>query len=199
MKQNRLIEQWVAATRAHLALRKLAPYLSRRERVLNLGSGDGVVSEWIRRRFHSEVVDVDVSDMSLVREHPPVVYDGKHLPFPARSLNVVLIIFVLHHCADREQVAREAARVCRGRVVVMEDTYRNARDLAWLRMIHLYLDKVEGMPLAECSFLSPAGWEDMFGRCGLRVAEVKDWPRYMLLPPGNQLFVLEPQPTGARS
>jgi len=199
MKQNRLVEEWVAAMRAHLALRKLAPYLARRERVLNLGSGDGVVSEWIRRRFHSEVVDVDVSDMSLVREHPPVVYDGKHLPFPDRSFDVVVIVFVLHHCTDQEQVIREAARVCRRSVLVIEDTYRNSSDLAWLRMMHAYLDKVEGMPLSECRFRSPAGWAAMFGRCGLRVAEVKAWPRYMLLPPGNQLFALEPQPAAARS
>ena len=199
MRQNRLVEQWVAALRAHWALRKLAPHLSRHERVLNLGSGDGVVGEWIRRRFSSEVVDVDVSDMSLVRSRPPVVYDGKHLPFAGRSFDVVLILFVLHHCTDQQQVVREAARVCRKRVVVMEDTYRNARDLAWLRALHLYLDKMEGMPLSECTFLSPAGWKDLFGQCGLKVAAVRDWPRYMnLLPPGNQLFVLEPRSVGCR-
>ena len=200
MRQNRRIEQWVAALRAHWALRKLAPQLARGARVLNLGSGDGVVSEYIRRRFRSEVVDVDVSDMSLVREHPPIVYDGKHLPFPAKSFDVVLILFVLHHCTDQEQVVAEAARVCRGRLLVMEDTYRNARDLAWLRMLHLYLDKMEGMPLAECRFRSPAGWAEMFSGSGLAVAKETCWPRYMgLLPPGNRLFVLEPQPAGARS
>jgi len=61
-------------------------------------------------------------------------------------------------------------------------------------MMHAYLDKVEGMPLSEWQVPVAAGWAAMFGRCGLRVAEVKAWPRYMLLPPGNQLFALEPQP-----
>jgi ubiquinone/menaquinone biosynthesis C-methylase UbiE len=193
VKQCRTIERWVAGARARWALSKLAPFLAPSQRVLNLGSGDGVLSEMIRQRCCCEVVDVDIADMSLVRDHPPIVYDGRNLPFPPKSFDFVLLLHVLHHCPDHAQVIREAARVCRGAVLVIEDTHETDRDLFWLRMIHTYLDKVEDMPLADCRFLTPKGWIALFEHAGLRLETLRRWPRYMgFLPPGNHLFVLRP-------
>jgi len=108
-------------------------------------SGDGVVTSGSAGAFIPRWWDGDVSDMSLVREHPPVFTTESICLFPTGRSTVVVIVFVLHHCTDQEQVIREAARVCRRSVLVIEDTYRNSSDLAWLRMMHAYLDKVEGM------------------------------------------------------
>ena len=153
-----------------------------------------MLSELIRERFCCEVVDVDVRDTSLVPGKPVVIYDGERLPFPDNSFDCVLLLFVLHHCLNQAQVAREAARVCAGRVIVLEDTYLTQSDLMWLRMVHWYLDKVEGMPLAECKFLRPFEWVKFFEHCGLSFRGQTRLPLYMdFLPPGNTLFELLPR------
>ncbi|TVP45525.1 MAG: methyltransferase domain-containing protein [Gemmatimonadales bacterium] len=50
--------------------------------------------------------------------------DAAALPLPDRSVDTVLLSFVLHHTADPEQALAEALRVARRRVVVLESVYR---------------------------------------------------------------------------
>ena len=187
------LDVMVHRARAEWALGRLAPYLKPGEQVLNLGAGDGFLSRMIRERFNCNVTNVDVVDSALLPEEPVVVYDGEHLPFPDDSFDCVLLLHVLHHCLNQRQVARETARVCRGRAVVIEDTNRGKADLALLRWVHAYLEKMEDMPAAECHFRCPADWVGFFESCGLKLVSRTSWPLYMnFLPPGNQLYVLRP-------
>ena len=54
----------------------------------------------------------------------PVLFDGRHLPFPDRSFELAYSIDVLHHCDDPQASLREMLR-CTARLLVIKDhTYR---------------------------------------------------------------------------
>lgn len=89
---------------------------------LDLGAGDGEVSQQIKKRLwpHGTFNGLDVQVMP---NNPNIRrFDGKHIPFPDHSFDFVLLNFVLHHAAhNQEMLILEAARVTRGPILIQED------------------------------------------------------------------------------
>ena len=101
--------------------------LRRTDIVLDVGGGTGGVSARIAGDVRAVVV-VEPSGALTARGRSRyartafVRGDGTRLPIRARSVDVVLLIEVLHHVADAEGVLRESARVLRpgGRILIEE-------------------------------------------------------------------------------
>jgi ubiquinone/menaquinone biosynthesis C-methylase UbiE len=121
--------------------------------------------------------------------------DPLRVPAPDASFDAVMMLFVFHHMerwGDQETLAREAARVTRRRVVVLEDTPTSRLDrwfnVAWDWVLNLR----HGVP-TPFTFRSPDGWREVFGRAGLRVLRSETyrarWPTLMTY--HHTLFVLE--------
>jgi SAM-dependent methyltransferase len=114
-------ERYIAPRRAGILARHLAPLLPENGRVLDVGCGDGAVSQEIvglRPDLHIEGIDV------LPRGGTPPItisaYDGNRIPFPDQSFDAVLFVDVLHHAADPAQLLHEGARVARKCVVIKD-------------------------------------------------------------------------------
>jgi len=108
---------------AHIAA-DLAPQLTRRGPVLEVGVGTGVVARALQGAGH-RVLGVDIAAAMLHRAQrrigPRVVRaDAACLPFPDAAFGDAVAVWVMHAVADREAVLREVARVLRpgGRFVV---------------------------------------------------------------------------------
>ncbi len=99
----------------------MAPYLSAGDRLVEIGSGPGSVVDVLMGRGWS-VTPVDIAAGNHPGSLQPVVYDGQHLPFGDASFDVALVLTVLHHAQNPEQVLLEARRVAR-RVIVIEDIF----------------------------------------------------------------------------
>ncbi len=106
--------------RATQIAQQLEPHLEPGQRVLEIGAGDGRVAETLQRRTGAQFTLVDVVDYNQSRL-PCTTYDGSHLPFPDRSFDSAMLIFVLHHAADPLPVLREALRVSRQDVLICEN------------------------------------------------------------------------------
>ena len=102
----------------------VAPHVARGASVLDVGCGEGYVLEELAAHGAGELFGVDVVDIRREKARPFRLFNGVDLPFSDARFDVVVLSFVLHHVPDARKCAllREALRVCRGTVVIVEDT-----------------------------------------------------------------------------
>jgi alpha-1,6-mannosyltransferase len=103
--------------------------------VLDVGGAEGDVAAALRRRrtdLSVTVLDPDPGGMDRPLHVDRPLYlmsasrvrgDACALPVAERSVDTVLLVFVLHHVLDAERALAEALRVARRRVVILESTY----------------------------------------------------------------------------
>lgn len=90
----------------------LLPCLRPGERLLEIGAGSGRQAlELSRRGFEVEALEVGSSDYVGHRLYPIQHYDGRTLPFPDGSFDVVYSSNVLEHVADLDFMHAEIKRV----------------------------------------------------------------------------------------
>jgi len=99
---------------------RIRPYLPAGGSVIDIGAGGCRIAELLGTDGRFSVTAVDVVDHN-VTEVPMQLYDGERLPFPDKSFDAALLVFVLHHAEHPEVLVREALRVTRSTVVVIED------------------------------------------------------------------------------
>jgi ubiquinone/menaquinone biosynthesis C-methylase UbiE len=87
---------------------------------LEIGAGNGLVAHMLQRQSGASFTLLDVVDYNrtTLELH---LYDGRSLPFPDNSFDLTLLIFVLHHNPDPRPVLREALRVARDGVLLVEN------------------------------------------------------------------------------
>nr|WP_237427569.1 class I SAM-dependent methyltransferase [Deinococcus xianganensis] len=113
------------------------------------------------------------------------------LPFPDAHFDVVLLAFVLHHCPDPRAVLREAARVARQRVLVLEDvSVAGQRPGPLARTLDALVNLEAGHPHAQHSH---ADWLHLFESLDLTVQAGERWTsRELGVPTGHALYHLRP-------
>jgi ubiquinone/menaquinone biosynthesis C-methylase UbiE len=160
------MEERVYKHRARWTWRRLRPWIAPGDRVLDVGAGDCRLDPLLQEKMGCDVVPVDVDDYNRTAL-PLTLFDGRHLPFPDDSFDVVLLIFVLHHAAEPEVVLREARRICRRRVVVFEDANLNLWDRWVFRLFHRWLEWSQRIPRPYHEW-SPGQWSRLGSELGLR-------------------------------
>jgi SAM-dependent methyltransferase len=170
-------------------------------RVLDVGTGDGrIAAALVAARPDLRVEGIDV----LVRRDaaiPVAPFDGRSIPLPARSVDVVTLFDVLHHADDPEALLAEASRVARSCVIV-KDHVANG----WIaRAILAFMDDVgnrrHGVALPH-HYLSATEWSAVIARLGLACARwdvgglgLYPWPASLVF--GGRLHVLARLDVGA--
>lgn len=92
----------------------IAARFPRGARILELGAGTGQQALAIRRRgFEIEAIEIPDSNYKESQLFPITPYDGRHIPFPDASFDVVFSSNVLEHVRDLEQLQAEIKRVLR--------------------------------------------------------------------------------------
>jgi ubiquinone/menaquinone biosynthesis C-methylase UbiE len=120
---------------------------------------------------------------------PRVLYDGLTLPFADESFDVVLLAFVLHHCPDPLAVLREAVRVSRGRVLVLEDGDVAHPPRRLERLTDALINLEIGHPHAQ---RSRSEWLALIGAGGLGVTHERGFTsRFSGLLGRHRLYVLD--------
>src|SRR5688572_13834404 len=136
---------WKRRAEARATLRHVADYLPAGARVLDIGCGTGYLLEVIARDFRCDIYGCDVVRPPVPIEHF-TLFDGFRLPYADKSVDVAILVFVLHHAEDPGVLLHEAARVARQNVIVIEDTPRMALEHRWGR-IHIHsLGKRHNIP-----------------------------------------------------
>jgi SAM-dependent methyltransferase len=144
------------------------PYLRASDSVLDVGAGTGWVAKRLAEQVGCSMTLVDVLNCNET-DLPLQIYDGKKLPFPDKSFDTVLLVFVLHHTTNHEEILEEARRVARRAIVIVEDTPVNLFE----RGVELFWDTVlswEHRFSAPHNYRTIQGWRGVFKSVGLRLA-----------------------------
>jgi SAM-dependent methyltransferase len=197
---SRRAQTWWRKTFDHLELQRadriaqtLQRHLQAGDAVLDYGCGSQIVGETIQRRLGVHVTGLDTLDFRK-RDLPFALYDGFRAPFADRSFDVVLLSFVLHHCADGGlTVLKEAQRLARNKILLLEDSYENRAERLSIRLVDRVLNWLED-PRIEVPyrFRSIEQWKRLFAELGLDLASVESMRTTPLLHTRQRLFVLAP-------
>jgi SAM-dependent methyltransferase len=179
----------------------VAPHLERGMSVLDVGCGEGYVGEELAARGVCRVHGVDIVDVRRVKGQVAFsFYDGRRLPFPDARFDLVMLNFVLHHVPDvlKIDLVREALRVTRGRVFILEDTPATALDRFMShRHGESYRKKIDSD--APYGFLTLGEWRWLFRGMGLdpESRELSRLSRSVFQPFARTSFLLRKPAAGA--
>lgn len=146
----------------------LAPLIPQNVRLLDVGSGDGLMAQRIGQlRPDVEVRGIDV----LVRAetHIPIEpFDGHSIPFEDDAFGAVMFVDVLHHTEEPMELLREAVRVS-GQAVLIKDHLREGV-LAGptLRLMDWVGNARHGVALPN-TYWRVARWTEAFSELGMTV------------------------------
>jgi SAM-dependent methyltransferase len=145
--------------------------------VLDVGAGTCNTTEILLARG-VEATALDVVDMSFIDGITPTLYDGRRFPFTDDAFETALILTVLHHAQDPDQVLAEARRVAR-RVIVIEDVVRGrlhaTATKAWDSLMNL---EFVGHPHTN---RTNEGWLRAFDEAGLALVERRDLWSFLIM------------------
>ncbi|MCF8275790.1 MAG: class I SAM-dependent methyltransferase [Flavobacteriales bacterium] len=118
------LERKWALRRAEVKRKRLMPFFTKGESVLEVGSGNGALTKLLRTEG-MKMSALDISDKSLFEDVVVEVYDGEKFPFEDKQFDVCQLITMLHHTTNAEELIREAKRVS-NRIIIMEDVYESS-------------------------------------------------------------------------
>jgi SAM-dependent methyltransferase len=159
----------------------LAGLLPHQARVLDVGSGDGLLAYLtMQQRPDVAIKGID----SLVREQtyiPVEDFDGKAIPYENSSFDVVTFMDVLHHLSDPLPLLREAIRVARSELVIKDHTLRGFLAGPTLRWMDRVSNTRHGIELPY-NYWTQEQWLRTFADLGLSIRSWNDnlklypWP-----------------------
>ncbi len=187
--------QSVLRIRAWQKVRFIRPYLPRLSKpltVLDLGCGEGYVGENIRQIMQASVSLSDIVNMNRTALKHTMCAPGKLL-WKSDAFDVVVLYFVLHHAEDAATVLREAQRVSRNRVIIVESVYRSAVELKVLTALDKMVNRLRHWRYMSgqekhLAFRTAASWRALFAESGLDVLAEESRGRLIHR---QRLFVLE--------
>ncbi|KKQ97159.1 hypothetical protein A3E15_03250 [Candidatus Woesebacteria bacterium RIFCSPHIGHO2_12_FULL_42_9] len=146
--------------RAKQIVKRISPFIDKKEKILDIGTGTGFVAKGIMEAKNKNITCIDVRLNPLCKSIPVIIYDGKKLPFPDESFDTSLLIAVLHHCKKPLSVLDEAIRVSSKRIIIMEDLFESPVE-KWLTLIEDSIVNWEfkGHPHSN---KTEAGWFNVF-------------------------------------
>ncbi len=160
---------------AKYKIERISEYLSPKDRILDIGTGPGSVCLLMNGDGYN-VTPIDVIDQTLSPEIVPEIYDGKNLPYKNASFDSALILTVLHHTPNPEEILLEAKRVA-DKIIIIEDIYTNPIQ----RYLTYFVDSIVNMEFSghPHSNKSDNEWKDVFIELGLKLKAAK-YSRFLL-------------------
>ncbi|MGQ0815202.1 MAG: class I SAM-dependent methyltransferase [Gemmatimonadota bacterium] len=187
---NRLFG-WKRRREAAATLEHAPNFLQPGDKVLDIGCGMGYAVDVLREDYNAVTFACDVvfAGHQLQRF---AIFDGRNLPYADKSVDVALLIFVLHHAQDASILLREAARIARRAVIVVEDTPRTRLGKSWGRIHIRRFSRRHNIPWTG-RIRSDHEWHQLFRSLAMPVRRVEALRAFERIPPiARTVYVLQP-------
>ncbi|OIO42394.1 SAM-dependent methyltransferase [Candidatus Pacearchaeota archaeon CG_4_9_14_3_um_filter_35_19] len=149
---------------------KLFPHVKGCKNVLDLGSSDGRLTKAISEEVKDTKfigVDVVVQPETFI---PIEKYDGGRIPFKKNYFDCVMLIDVLHHDEEIDEVIKEAKRVSKKYILIKDHYWSNWFDFKILQMADYIGNKPFGVRLPY-NFLRMEQWKKIFKSNKLKILD----------------------------
>lgn len=173
--------------RGKLIIQAYGRWVKRGESILDVGCGDGVISQKLIKQFNIQITGCDILSY-LIEPIPFVKMSSENkLPFKDNSFNAVMFNDVLHHMEkyDQIKIIKEALRIS-AKVLIFEDKPTFFGKLADV-LANILHNLRMNVPL---TFREKSEWENLFKRLGVNY-EAIELPRPFFYPFSHIAFVLK--------
>ncbi|NMC60940.1 MAG: methyltransferase domain-containing protein [Candidatus Methanofastidiosa archaeon] len=169
-----------ARKRALQIFNLIEEFISKEEIILDIGCGSCNIVEVLNENKYN-VIPVDIKNLSFIEEIKPIIYDGKSMPFRDKTFDMSIILTVLHHTNQQNQVLKEAMRVTRKKILIIEDIYNNKIDKFITQVLDSIINlEIRGHPHSN---RTDSEWKEYFKSFNLKVLNVRYPPRYFIFKP----------------
>lgn len=136
-------------------------------KVLDVGAGRCYIAKELQAKNKVKVTCLDIKDLSQTGMKV-VVYNGIKIPFKSNNFDTALIAYVLHHCEEPLKVLKETIRVCKGNIIIFEDT----KPSAFTKLMDFLSNKLRGVD-TPFKFKTEREWVGIFKKLNLKIVDVK--------------------------
>jgi ubiquinone/menaquinone biosynthesis C-methylase UbiE len=153
----------------------VAPFLDPSWTVLDVGAGNGKLSSDVGASTAATITLCDVYPHSVPGKTYLSMPSPTVLPSEDHAYDAVMMLFMLHHMEtfeQQEQLLREALRVARKRLVILEDTAVGRFEWLANRVFDYVLNAPHGVP-TPFTFRSTNAWHETLERIGFRVRHIQ--------------------------
>lgn len=162
------------------------------EKILDLGAGNGLLALEIKQRLGKEVILIDIVDYNC-SNLPLILYGPEdRIPLADKEVDTTILYAVLHHANDPEHLLKEATRVTKTRLVIIEG-YVEEDDI---RMTNCFFDWFYNRVIGDedinvpLNFLKVEGWEIILKSFGFDIVKNVDIGICEPLIPEHQVFII---------
>lgn len=162
------------------------------EKILDLGAGDGLLALEIKKQLKKEVVLVDIVDYNYT-DLPLILYNPEEkIPLADEEVDTTILYTVLHHASDPEHLLKEATRITKKRLVIIE-AYIEEDDI---RMTNSFFDWFYNRVIGDedinvpLNFLKLEGWKKILNLYGFNVIETECIGISEPLVPEHQVLII---------
>jgi 2-polyprenyl-3-methyl-5-hydroxy-6-metoxy-1,4-benzoquinol methylase len=136
--------------------------------ILDIGSGNGLITKILREKNYI-VTPLDIHEGQYDDSVKPIIYDGKKMPFANKSFDTGILLTILHHTTNQEEIILEAARACH-QLIVMEDIYKNQLQ----KYYTFLLDSFVNLFYSPCPHTNRTDkeWKALFSKLNLNLEAV---------------------------
>ncbi|HEV2828498.1 MAG TPA: class I SAM-dependent methyltransferase [Pyrinomonadaceae bacterium] len=169
---------------------EIARIVPANSRLLDVGCGNGFIAHHLSAMLGAKALGIDLGATTEAgidyRQ-----FNGKHFPVEDKSVDSVLLCYVLHHAQDIGTVLKELRRVLRasGLAVIYEDI----PSCWWDRLVCWTHDLKWRKRTGRCTFRAEREWRTVFNSAGFEIVSEQALSRWRNLahPVRRRLYVLK--------
>lgn len=150
----------------------LSDMLDNCHNILDVGCGDGKIDLYLmERRKNIQIIGIDV----LVRPDTYIdvlAYDGDHIPLEDGAVDTIMLIDVLHHVDNPNQLMKELVRVTSSTIIIKDHFKWGFVSYLKLRIMD-YVGNAHYHVRLPYNYLTKMEWNNMFRDNGLHIEACK--------------------------